>query len=155
MLDCDACCRSYHQDCVVPKQAEREKAFYCEACIERGWHIQPPAFEDENLGSSRLQPTVEPVQKSTTKGEDAKPKLETPKSVTSTKENTVLNRKDDSSSQSAARELSEDDTSVDGQGDVIRSLQSLRERVTILEKENEAIQPNSQPKNPKKREHNA
>ncbi|KAM0457171.1 hypothetical protein ACHAPV_006810 [Trichoderma viride] len=88
----------------------------------------------------------EPVQKTTVKFEEFRPVRGTSKSAGSEK----TSDKSDSNHPSPASELGK--PPISGHGDVMRSLQSLRERVTMLEKENEAMRLNSRPKNPKKRE---
>jgi hypothetical protein len=80
------------------------------------------------------------------KTEEIKPVRETSSTVESEK----TNAKPDSDHPSPASEHSK--LLNIGHGDVMRSLQSLRERVTMLEKENEALRLSSRPKNPKKRE---
>lgn len=72
-------------------------------------------------------------------------RFETSKSVSAEKSD-----KSDSDHPSPASEHGK--LPISGHGDVMRSLQSLRERVTMLEKENEALRLSSRPKNPKKRE---
>ncbi|UKZ96255.1 uncharacterized protein TrAFT101_011056 [Trichoderma asperellum] len=146
LLDCGACCRSYHQTC-LPKQSEQRKEFYCDACVRRGWHTQPPLFEDEKSNQSHPKATTEPVQRTTIKFEEVKPILEISNSTSSEKTHGKSDVLDNSSPTSEPSRMSNS-----GHGDVMRSLQSLRERVTILEKENEALRLNSRPKNPKKRE---
>ncbi|KAL7784540.1 hypothetical protein V8C37DRAFT_395782 [Trichoderma ceciliae] len=154
MLDCGACCRSYHQICVA-EPPERQRAFYCEACTKRGWHIQPPLFEDEKSGHSHLQPANEPVQNETANLEEANPGLETPNNIILKNENTKPDSLDESPSQLASSKSSSEEHTNSGQGDVIRSLKSLRERITILEKENETMRLSSRYKNPRKREYSA
>ncbi|KAL6886048.1 hypothetical protein GGI43DRAFT_426384 [Trichoderma evansii] len=146
LLDCDTCCRSYHQAC-VPKESERQKEFYCDACVKRGWHTHPPLFEDEKSNQSQLKAVNEPIQRTTVKFEEVKPVRETSSSAGSEK---TKDKSDDLNHSAPASEPSK--LSNSGHGDVMRSLQSLRERVSMLEKENEALRLSSRPKNPKKRE---
>ncbi|KAL7942063.1 hypothetical protein V8C42DRAFT_333481 [Trichoderma barbatum] len=156
MLDCGACCRSYHQNCAVPKVPERKRDFFCDACTKRGWHIQPPLFEDEKSSHLHTKPANEPVYKSTAEADEPKPNLEARRSIRLKKDMTSSDDAERSSSQPASsNRLSEEDTSSGGQGDVIHSLQSLRERVTLLERENEALRLSSRTKNPRKREFNS
>jgi hypothetical protein len=112
-------------------------------------------FEDERSSHSRSQAANEPVQNTTTKFEEAKQIRETSNSTSSEKEDNKSDTSDHSSSKLEASRLSKEDTNSSGHGDVIRSLQSLRERVTMLEKENEAIRLNSRSKNSRKREFSA
>lgn len=155
MLGCDTCCRSYHQACVVPKVPERQKQFYCDACTKRGWHIQPPSFEDNKSSHLHTKPANEPVQKATAEPEEARLNLEARRSIRLKKDMVKSDEIKNPPSQQTPSKLSEGDMSILGQGDVIHSLQSLRERVTILEKENEALRLSSRTKNPRKREHNS
>ncbi|UKZ78303.1 hypothetical protein TrVFT333_006039 [Trichoderma virens FT-333] len=155
MLHCDTCCRSYHQNCVVPKVPERQKEFYCDACTKRGWNVQPPSFEDKKPSNIYHKPAHELVQKYTAESEEPKPNLEARRSIRLKKDMTKSDDTESSSSQLASGKLSEEETSTSGQGDVIHSLQSLRERVIILEKENEALRLSSRMKNPRKREYNS
>lgn len=146
LLDCGACCRSYHQTC-VPKLSERQREFYCDACVKRGWHTHPPLFEDEKL--SQFHPTAinEPVQRTTVKFEEVRPIRDTSNRASSEKTNDKSDALDHPSPAPEHGKLPNS-----GHGDVMRSLQSLRERVTMLEKENEAMRLSSRPKNPRKRE---
>ncbi|EHK47171.1 hypothetical protein TRIATDRAFT_81475 [Trichoderma atroviride IMI 206040] len=144
LLDCGACCRSYHQTC-VPELSERKTELYCDACVKRGWHNHPPLFEDEKLNQTRPKVMNEPVQRTTVKFEEFRPVRGTSKSAGSEK----TSDKSDSDRPSPASEHGKPPSS--GHGDVMRSLQSLRERVTMLEKENEAMRLSSRPNNPKKR----
>lgn len=155
MLHCGACCRAYHQHCVAPKPSERQRVFYCDACTKRGWHVQPPLFEDEKSSHLHTKPADEPAPKIATKAEEARPNLEARSSIRLDKDRIKFDDADSSSSRSASSKLPDEDTSNSGPGDVIRSLQSLRERVTILERENEAIRLSSRSKNPRKREFNS
>lgn len=153
MLDCDTCCRSYHQNCVVPTVPERQKKFYCDACTKRGWHIQPPSFEDNKSNHLFTKPADEPVQRPVVELEEPKPNLEARRSNRLKKDVAKPDDTESSSTRVTSRRSSEEDASAGGQGDVMHSLQSLRERVIILEKENEALRLNSRTKNPRKREH--
>ncbi|KAL7918265.1 hypothetical protein ACQKWADRAFT_323943 [Trichoderma austrokoningii] len=145
LLDCGTCCRSYHQTC-VPKLSEQRKELYCDVCVKRGWHTHPPLFEDEKSYQAHPKPMDEPVPKTTVEFEEVQPVLETFSSVGSEK----ASDKSDSNHSSPASEHGK--LPIGGHGDVMRSLQSLRERVTMLEKESEAMRLGSRPKNPKKRE---
>lgn len=145
LLDCEACCRSYHQTC-VPELSEKKEGFYCDACVIRGWHAHSPLFADEKLNQIHPKAANEPVQRTTVRYEEARPKRETPNSAGSEK----TSDSSDSDHPSPASEHGKLPTS--GHGDVMRSLQSLRERVIMLEKENETLRLGSRPKNPKKRE---
>ncbi|PNP40531.1 hypothetical protein TGAMA5MH_07528 [Trichoderma gamsii] len=88
----------------------------------------------------------EAVQMTSVKFEQVRPVRETSNSAGSEK----TSDKSDLDQPSPASEHGKLPSS--GHGDVMRSLQSLRERVTMLEKENEAMRLSSRPKNPKKRE---
>lgn len=97
---------------------------------------------------NQVQPKAmnEPAQITTVRIEEVRPVWETSKSASSEK-------KSDKSDSDHPSPLSEQGKLPSiGHGDVMRSLQSLRERVTMLEKENEALRRSSRPKNPKKRE---
>lgn len=121
--------------------------FYCDACVKRGWHTHPPLFEDEKPNQSHPKAVNQPIQGTTVKFEELNPIRETSSSAGSEKTN---DESDGSKHSPPAAEPSNFFSS--GHGDVMRSLQNLRERVTILEKENEALQLSSRSKNPKKRE---
>ncbi|QYS99602.1 PHD-type domain-containing protein [Trichoderma simmonsii] len=153
MLNCPTCCRSYHQNCVVPKVSERQKTFYCDACTKRGWHIQPPSFEDNKSNHLHTKPASEPDQRPAAKPEELKPSLEARRSNRLKKDIAKSEDTGSSSTRVTSRRSSEEDASAGGQGDVMHSLQSLRERVITLEKENEALRLSSRTKNPRKREH--
>lgn len=88
----------------------------------------------------------DPVQKTTVKLEEVKPVRDTSNSAGYEK----TSDKSDSNHSSPTSEHGK--LPASGHGDVMRSLQSLRERVTMLEKESEAMRLSSRPKNPKKRE---
>ncbi|KAL7930200.1 hypothetical protein V8C35DRAFT_313791 [Trichoderma chlorosporum] len=149
MLGCDTCCRSYHQNCTVPKIPERQKQFYCDACTKRGWDVQPPLFENNKPSHLSTKPPNEPVQKTTTNLEEARRSIRLRKDVTESGDTAKT------SAEQTLGKSSEEETTASGQSDVIHSLQSLRERVTLLEKENEALRLSSRPKNPRKRQHNS
>ncbi|PTB62140.1 hypothetical protein BBK36DRAFT_1129769 [Trichoderma citrinoviride] len=153
MLHCDTCCRSYHQHCVVPEMPESQKTFYCGACTRRNWHIQPPLFNDEKSNHLLKQPADQPAPEPAAKPEEATSNMEASKSTRLMKDAVKSDDSEDSSSQPASSKVSEE-PSHNVQGDVLRSLQSLRERVTMLEKENEAIRQISQTNNSRKRELN-
>ncbi|KAL6861960.1 hypothetical protein J3F83DRAFT_746291 [Trichoderma novae-zelandiae] len=150
MLHCDTCCRSYHQHCVFPKVAEPQKAFNCDACTRRGWHIQPPSYEDEKSNRLATKPADEPAPKPTAEAEEATPNPEASRSIRLKEEAAKSDNTEDSSSQSASSKVSEEPNS-NAQGDVIRSVQSLRERVAMLERENEAMQLSSRAQTSRKR----
>jgi hypothetical protein len=101
---------------------------------------------DEKMNQILPKAVNEPVQRTSVKIEEARPVRETSKSASSEKKSD----KSDSDHPSPASEHGKLPIIVPG--DVMRSLQSLRERVTMLEKENEALRLSSRPKNPKKRE---
>lgn len=104
-------------------------------------------FEDEKSNQSHPKAIIEPVQRTTVKFEGVEPIIEISNCTSSEKTNGKPDVLDHSSPTSEPSKLA-----TSGHGDVMRSLQSLRERVTILEKENEALRLSSRPKNPKKRE---
>ncbi|KAL7809034.1 hypothetical protein V8C26DRAFT_412251 [Trichoderma gracile] len=150
MLDCNTCCRSYHQDCVAPTVPELHKHFYCDACTRRGWHIQPPLFDEKKSDLLVKKLDDQPAPTPTAKPEAATTRPENSVSTRLTKDTNKPDNTEDTYFESVSSSVSEE-TSHGAQGDVVRSVQSLREKVTMLEREHDAIRLSSQAKNSRKR----
>ncbi|KAH0490064.1 hypothetical protein TgHK011_001549 [Trichoderma gracile] len=116
----------------------------------RGWHIQPPLFDEKKSDLFVKKPDDQPAPTPTAKPEEATTRPENPISTRLTKDTNKPDNTEDTYSESVSSRVSEE-TSHGAQGDVVRSVQSLREKVTMLEREHDAIRLSSQAKNSRKR----
>ncbi|KAH0490065.1 hypothetical protein TgHK011_001549 [Trichoderma gracile] len=136
--------------CVASTVPEPQKHFSCDACTRRGWHIQPPLFDEKKSDLFVKKPDDQPAPTPTAKPEEATTRPENPISTRLTKDTNKPDNTEDTYSESVSSRVSEE-TSHGAQGDVVRSVQSLREKVTMLEREHDAIRLSSQAKNSRKR----
>ncbi|KAL4882963.1 hypothetical protein BJY04DRAFT_185492 [Aspergillus karnatakaensis] len=65
---CDTCRRAYHTDCMPasgsrgPGEGPRAKAWYCDVCVDRGWHENPPMITPPESPVLRPSSTVQADQ---------------------------------------------------------------------------------------------